>query len=175
MCFCPSVSSIQNPKVFLTSCFDRMIRVWQLPSDRVSACYQTSDLITALSISTDSSLVAAGLLHGLCILYQAGPDMRLKFLAEMDCRNRKGRKASGRKVTGVEFAEERVCLVTTNDSRVRLMDLQDFSLKQKYKGAKNEEAPIKATFSHNYSHVIMGSDDGSVYIWNTVSPRPECK
>jgi hypothetical protein len=47
---------------------------------------------------------------------------------------------------------------------MRLFSLQDYSLKQKYKGLSNEESPIKSTFSHNFMHVISGSDSGDVFI-----------
>ena len=164
--FNPYVVFTQNANYCLTGCFDKMIRVWNIPQDRVDACYQTPDLVTALACSPDTHLVIVGLRQGLCIVYEASVDVKLKFLSQVYCKNRKGRKAKGRKVTGIEFLDESQFLVTTNDSRVRLMNLQDFTMVQKYKGCKNEQAPIKATFSHNFSHVISGSDTGSVYLWN---------
>jgi WD40 repeat protein len=169
--FNPYVPFTQNANYCLTGCFDKMVRVWNIPQDRVEACYQTPDLVTALSCSAETHLVIAGLRQGLCIVYEASVDVKLKFLSQVYCKNRKGRKAKGRKVTGIEFLDETQFLVTTNDSRVRLMNLQDFTMVQKYKGCKNEQAPIKATFSHNFSHVICGSDTGSVYLWNLHSSQ----
>ena len=164
--FNPYVRDRQNANFFISGCFDKMIRVWNIPQDRVEACYQTTDLVTAVSCCADTPLVIVGLRLGQCIVYEASADVKLKFRSQVECKNRKGRKSKGRKVTGIEFLDETQFLVTTNDSRARLINLSDFSMKQKYKGSKNEQAPIKATFSHNFSHVISGSDNGNVYIWN---------
>ena len=56
-------------------------------------------------------------------------------------------------------------LVTSNDSRIRLYD--GFTLKSKYKGHQNRSTQIKASFSPRGDYIICGSDDGSVYVWNT--------
>ncbi len=58
-------------------------------------------------------------------------------------------------------------LVTTNDSRIRLCDLTDYSLTTKFKGLKNKSMQIKATFSENQTHIICGSEDGKAHIWDT--------
>lgn len=162
---------------FLSGCFDRMVRMWNIRDDRVEACYQTTDLVTALAVNAESGLTAVGLRNGVCMVYETIPGGKLRFSGQVDCRNRKGRKAGGRKVTGIAFFEDAI-LVTTNDSRMRLINLQDFSTRQKYKGAKNEHAPIKASFSPSFAHVICGSDTGQVFIWNVYSahvPLVKCE
>lgn len=163
VCFSPS-----SDDYFLSACFDRMIRIWNWREDRVEACYQTADLVTALAVHAETGLTAVGLRNGVCMVYETVQGGKLRFNGQVDCRNRKGRKASGRKVTGIAFFEDAI-LVTTNDSRMRLITLQDFSTRQKYKGARNEHAPIKASFSPSFAHVISGSDTGQVYIWNVYS------
>jgi len=70
----------------------------------------------------------------------------------------------GRKVTGFDFLDEQQAIITTNDSRMRLYNLKDFTLKQKYKGLVNEKFPIKATFSHNLMHAVSGSENGCIYV-----------
>mmetsp|Transcript_22521 Transcript_22521/g.22252 ORF Transcript_22521/g.22252 Transcript_22521/m.22252 type:complete len:106 (+) Transcript_22521:825-1142(+) len=96
-------------------------------------------------------------------------EMKLSFLTQIQCKNRKGRKKAGRKITGFDFLDDQQFIVSTNDSRVRLYSLEDFNVKQKYKGCKNEKFPIKASFSHNNMHLISGSENGKVCIWNTFS------
>lgn len=163
VCFSPS-----SDDFFLSGCFDRMIRIWNVREDRVEACYQTTDLVTALAVNAEAGLTAVGLRNGVCMIYETVQGGKLRFNGQVDCRNRKGRKASGRKVTGIAFFEDAI-LVTTNDSRMRLINLQNFSTRQKYKGARNEHAPIRASFSSSFAHVISGSDTGQVYIWNVYS------
>ncbi len=53
----------------------------------------------------------------------------------------------GRKVTGLEFGNNgSQLLVTTNDSRLRLISMDDFSMLFKYKGLVNKACQIRATF-----------------------------
>ena len=42
----------------------------------------------------------------------------------VNCRNSRGKFASGRKVTGIDFMNVNVAMVTTNDSRIRFIDLR---------------------------------------------------
>jgi hypothetical protein len=56
-------------------------------------------------------------------------------------------------------------LVTTNDHRIRLCRLEDYSVVSKYKGLKNEAMQIKSTISEDNEYIICGSDSGDVFIW----------
>lgn len=58
-------------------------------------------------------------------------------------------------------------LVTTNDNRIRLCSLEDYSTFCKYKGLKNRSMQIKASFSDDCEFVICGSEYGQVFIWKT--------
>lgn len=53
-------------------------------------------------------------------------------------------------------------LVTTNDSRIRLYNTDDFDMDAKYKGFRNERLQISACFSEDGKQVISGSEDGKV-------------
>lgn len=65
---------------------------------------------------------------------------------QIDCRNRRGRLRKGRKVTGIVFVNNGAeMLVTTNDSRCRLISLDDFSMTFKYGGLRNNNMQIKAS------------------------------
>ena len=46
-----------------------------------------------------------------------------------------------------------------------------FALKCKYKGASNRNTQIRGTFSQSGQHLICGSDDGWVYVWDTHSRK----
>ena len=53
------------------------------------------------------------------------------FCGKVDCRNRRGKSSKGRKVTGFHFINNgEDLLVTTNDSRLRLIHMDDFSFLQ---------------------------------------------
>jgi hypothetical protein len=60
-------------------------------------------------------------------------------------------------------------LITTNDSSIRLVDINDGKQIQKYKGLKNDDYMIRASFEEIYDLVISASDDGYVYVWKKVN------
>lgn len=63
-------------------------------------------------------------------------------------------------------------LVTTNDSRLRLVGLKDFCMVRKYKGHSNTSLQIKARFSESGEFIICGSETkGACVIWNTATRR----
>lgn len=53
-------------------------------------------------------------------------------------------------------------LVTTNDSRLRLYNTDDFSMNAKYKGFTNDTMQITASFSEDGRQIICGSENGKV-------------
>lgn len=57
-------------------------------------------------------------------------------------------------------------LVTTNDSRLRLYNTDDFGMNAKYKGFANDTLQITATFSEDGKQIITGSENGKVRIKN---------
>lgn len=55
-------------------------------------------------------------------------------------------------------------LVTTNDSRIRLLSMDTFGMISKYKGNSNREMQLHASVSSDRNYIACGSDDGSVYV-----------
>lgn len=129
---------------------------------------QVSDVITCGTFCPNGDLILLGLSHGQCMVYELGiEENKLTLVSQITCKNSRGSKRMGRKVTGFDFLDNHNVIISTNDSRMRLYNLKDTSIKQKYKGLTNEKFPIKSTFSHNLMNVISGSENGNVYIWNT--------
>ena len=114
----------------------------------------------------------------------------MKYMTQMDCRNHNGKYSKGCKVTGISFDvrkekytatttgensgnnvasrwtnQQAQLLITTNDSRIRLCKLNDYSVICKFKGAKNKQMQIKAHFSDDCKLIISGSENGKVFIW----------
>jgi hypothetical protein len=59
-------------------------------------------------------------------------------------------------------------LVTTNDHRIRMLNLEDRSVVAKFKGHTNGNMQIRAGLSECMQYVICGSDDGLVHVWQTL-------
>lgn len=68
-----------------------------------------------------------------------------------------GRRGRGR---GNHIPEQ--LLVTTNDSRLRLYNTDDFGMNAKYKGFSNDTLQITASFSEDGKQIISGSENGKV-------------
>lgn len=170
-----------HDRYFVSSCFDRRIRIWDIiPDGVVKDWCLAPGIITAVNFSLDGNVVAAGLLNGQVFFYDAEG---LKYITQIFCQNSRGSYKAGRKVTGLIFRKitssnnastqssaaniGSQLLVTTNDNRLRLIDMSDYSQITKYKGANNSNMQIRACFSEDEKYIISGSEDGKVCIWNT--------
>jgi hypothetical protein len=150
---------------FVTGCLDKKLRIWSLETGRVVLWQPTASMITSVAFSPDARLVAVGLYNGLCTLYRSDG---LRYHTTIECKNRKGKDRKGRKVTGLEFdATGTHLLVSTNDSRLRLFSMDDFSQSFKYVGLRNNNMQIRATFDSTGDRIISGSEDRKVYIWRS--------
>lgn len=148
--------------------------------------------MTAVCFSPDGLYVAAGLIDGQVFIYESAD---LKYYTQIACiRKNKKLKSSHdkRKVTGVTFIysqkyntsnensrrtvltkDKYQLLVTTNDSRIRLFSMTDFTLILKLKGLTNCSRQIKATSSSDGKNVICGSDTGEVFLWKILQQSDE--
>lgn len=75
--------------------------------------------------------------------------------------------ASAKSISGQLLPQQ--LLVTTNDSRVRLFQMETFSQLCKFKGLVNENMQIRSSFSCDGKYVVSGSENGHVHIWNTIN------
>ena len=72
---------------------------------------------------------------------------QLKRINTISVKNSKGKFSSGRKVTGIEFFDDRHVMVTTNDSRVRFVNIISGKTIAKLKGHKNESYHVRANLA----------------------------
>ena len=59
-------------------------------------------------------------------------------------------------------------MVTTNDSRIRFINIKNGKVLLKVKGHKNETFMTRASLSPDFSHAICASEDGGLYLWNNI-------
>ncbi|XP_016084640.1 WD repeat-containing protein 44 isoform X3 [Sinocyclocheilus grahami] len=158
----------RDDRYFLSGSLDGKLRLWNIPDKKVALWNEVDGqtrLITAANFCQNGKYAVIGTYDGRCIFYDTE---RLKYHTQIHVRSTRGRNRVGRKITGIEpLPGENKILVTSNDSRIRLYDLRDLSLSMKYKGYVNSSSQIKASFSHDYSFIVSGSEDNYVYIWST--------
>lgn len=175
------VTSLQfHPKddrFFLAGSLDTRLRLWSIPDKSVVYHISVSDIITAVAFTPDGRTAIAGSVSGICSLFDTD---QLKLQTTIHVRSSRGKNSKGSKITGIEAinrpaggSTDTKLLITSNDSRIRLYNLRDKSLEAKFKGLENASSQIRARFSDDAQHVLCGSEDGKVFIWNTTPAESE--
>jgi WD40 repeat protein len=93
-----------NSRYFLTGSYDRILRIWSIIEHRVTVYEQTDSIITSSAFSPDGKFAVAGLISGQCVIYKTDG---LVYSSQIDCKNRHGKFAKGRKVTGLQFLDNK--------------------------------------------------------------------
>jgi WD40 repeat protein len=90
--------------------------------------------------------------------------------AEVDCRNRQGKTSTGRKVVGLNWSKDSTCvLVSSCDSRIRVVLVSDLSRRTKFKSNfyVNENIFLSAVFGPpDDERIVAVSESGHLCIWN---------
>jgi WD40 repeat protein len=137
--FCPVMGDDEK---FASGCLDKIIRIWSPKQNKVLDYINMKEYITAISYFPTGDMIAIGTHDGKCSIYDCKPKLRYNF--SFTCRNRIGKYSHGRKITNIHFLNRTKALITTNDSRIRLINISDGKMIHKYKGLVNEEFMIRA-------------------------------
>lgn len=158
----------RDDKYFLSGSLDEKLRLWNVPDHAVADWVHVHEMVTAACFSPDGSQAVVGSYKGKCRFYNTA-GMAFEYVTQVDVKSTRGANSRGKKITGLQFMPgvDRLLLVTSNDSRVRMYD--GYTLKVKYKGHKNASSQIRASFSPGGGFVICGSEDGHVYMWSTIN------
>jgi WD40 repeat protein len=153
--------------IFISGSLDGRIRMWDLIEKKILHWNDVPrDAITAVSFNRDGSIIIAGTLAGNCVFY----DSFLKYNTQiaMSQKYSKQHKVTGIQVMPATSAVEEKILVTTTDSKLRLVNLRDKSLYRTYKGIELRNNRAAATFSSDGEYIIVSTDDKYVSIWDTL-------
>lgn len=162
--------SDETQMIFLTGCLDKTYQIWSKTNKEPVCSQQARDYITALSVSPDGVRVVIGCHTGQLIVC-AYDNVKLNYITSIECKNRMGKYSKGTKVTSIVFLDNTEVLVTTNDSRIRIVNVEgrlvnSGSKQMKFKGHRNDNLQIRACISEDMDYIICGSEDGYVYVWN---------
>ncbi|CCH42325.1 putative WD repeat-containing protein [Wickerhamomyces ciferrii] len=163
--FVPSIKfHPTDDRFFLSGCLDHKVRLWSILDNEVSYEFDCKNLVTAVSFTPNGNLTIAGTFNGnLYFLDTKNLELRHSLVI-----NQKKNNNNGSKVTGIEtfFDKDDVkVLITTNDSRIRLLSLRQRQLIEYFKGLENNSSQIIATVSEDKKYIISGSENHWVYIW----------
>ena len=160
---------IPEPKIeddfFITACLDLRVYIWNTKrsKDPFYIIY-VNEIITKALFFPDGSKLCLGSIKGNIFIYNVKDNFSYSYSFHVRNKNKKG--SMKKKITDIKFIKKNEILVTTNDSRIRIININDGSVIQKFKGHKNMEGMLKCYFCENYEIIISPSEDKYVYLWN---------
>ena len=163
------ISEIPEPKIeddfFITACLDLKIYIWNTKrsKDPFYIIY-VNEIITKALFFPEGSKLCLGSIKGNIFIYNVKDNFSYSYSFHVRNKNKKG--SMKKKITDIKFIKKNEILVTTNDSRIRIININDGSVIQKFKGHKNMEGMLKCDFCENYEIIISPSEDKYVYLWN---------
>lgn len=159
-----------DDRFFLAASLDAQLRLWSITERSVAFEAAAGAFITACAFTPDGKMAICGLLTGMASFYHT-EGLKLKY--QIHVRSSRGKNAKGSKITGIRTmtmpsgpeAGQIKILISTNDSRVRVYNINDKVVQVKYRGLENQSSQIHARFSDDGNYVISGSEDRRAYIW----------
>ncbi|KAL2614095.1 hypothetical protein R1flu_025787 [Riccia fluitans] len=157
-----------DARYFMSGSLDDKVRIWSIPDNQVVDWSDVREMVTAAKFSPDGKRAAIGTYKGTCRLYNT-IGHKLQLDTQMEVRNAQAKKGQGKKITGLQFmpGEPTKLVVTSHDSRIRVYDGKDLQLK--FKGLRNANSQIAASFNRTGEFIISASEDSRVYVWNSGS------
>ncbi|KAF9918987.1 WD repeat-containing protein 83 [Lobosporangium transversale] len=141
--------------VLVSGSYDATIRLWDCRSNLrapIQILEEPKDSVT--SIELKGSDLLAGCVDGSIRIYDI----------------RKGSLITDQifePITSVAFSSDGNCVLASSlDDTVRLMDRDNGTLLNAYKGHKNNQYKIRSCLDNSDAHVISGSEDGKIFIWD---------
>lgn len=171
-----------DDRFFLSGSLDNGVRLWSVLENSVSYSKNLGDevLITALEFSPDGLHCFVGGFNGSLFILETKGLFEV-FRVEIKERsivhpfvNKNGNKITGIKVfdndlyqgSGVPGQLDKwTVLVTTNDSKVRIITTTQKRLITRFRGLTNNSSSIVAHSSDDQKYIISGSEDHYCYIW----------
>ncbi|KAK7338677.1 hypothetical protein VNO77_19302 [Canavalia gladiata] len=157
-----------DEEYFISGSLDAKVRMWNIPGRLVVDWTDIHEMVTAVSYTPDAQGIMVGTQKGSCRSYSI-EDYKLTQTGTIELRNKK--KSLLKKVTGFQFAPNNPSqvLVTSGDSRIKVVEGSD--IVQKFKGFRNPNSQMAASFSPNGRYIICASEDSQVYVWKHEESR----
>lgn len=159
---------------FITSCFNLKVYIWNIYNNNEPFyCIHVNENISKSLFFPDGSHLCLGSFKGNIFIYEVIENFRYSY--SFHVRNKKGKGSMDRKITDMQFLTNSQLLVTTNDNRIRILNVYDGSVIQKFRGHKNTEGMLRCTYCENYDIIISPSEDKYIYLWNIKTNKKEKK
>uniref|UniRef100_A0AC35TVA3 RING-type domain-containing protein n=1 Tax=Rhabditophanes sp. KR3021 TaxID=114890 RepID=A0AC35TVA3_9BILA len=151
----------QDPTLFASCSDDTTVRLWSLGCRKSVSIITTQGNVCSVEFNpNDKNLLLLGSAEHSVYLY----DIRNPSTAVHTFMGHKRTIASVRHLSDREFVSSAV------DSSLRVWDIQTGQLIQVLKGHQNEKHFVG--LSTNKKHIVSGSEDGKLYVYNYKFPDP---
>ena len=168
-----------NDNIFVTGCFDKYVRIYDINKINIKenkefagtlnlGLLNLSVKITSLSFFPDGSQIAVGTFNGKIHVYDFMANS-VRYNRNFNCRNKIGKNSLGKKVTSITFINKRNAVISTCDSCVRLISMNEGKNLSKYKGYVNENGMIRADVDFSNDIILTGSENGFCYTWKLLA------
>ena len=155
---------------FITSCFDFKVYIWNSKKSKEPFyIIHVNELITKALFFPDGLKLCLGSIKGNIFIYDVRENFNYSYSFHVRNKNKKG--SMKKKITDIKFMTKNEILVTTNDNRIRIININDGSVIQKFKGHTNKEGMLKCDFCENYEIIVSPSEDKYIYLWNIEKKR----
>ena len=182
-----------DDRFFLSGCLDHKCRLWSIVDNEVSYDFDCLDLITAVSFSPDDGkYTVIGTFNGYVYLLVTNGLAPISSFHVTDKKTQvdkptgsvypdQSRTHHGPRITGLTVFTPPTdpsglrVLVTANDSRIRVFDLNTKKMLEIIKGFHSGTLSHDAqlSVSNGMPYVMCGSDDNWIYCWKLRSSAPE--
>ncbi|KAK6465259.1 WD40-repeat-containing domain protein [Scheffersomyces coipomensis] len=171
-----------DDRFFLSGSLDNHARLWSILETKVAYSKNLGDdvLITASQFTPDGRYIIIGGFNGsLFVLETKGLYHVNRFEIKDRSMVNPFHNKNGNKITGIKIfnnsnykegsttkeLDKWSFLITTNDSKVRLVHWSSKRLVTRFKGLTNSSSSIAASMSDDQHYIISGSEDHWCYIW----------
>ena len=152
--------NLNESRVLVSGSYDTTVRCWDCRSRSDAAIQvldEAADSVTSVAVSGHELISAS--VDGVLRCY----DLRAGSLVT---------DTVGVPLLHVTLSHDGHCALTAGlDSTVRLLDKATGAILCKYTSHQNDSFKLACALSHDDAHVLCGSEDGSIHIWDLVEPK----
>lgn len=170
-----------DDRFFLSGSLDNYVRLWSILESSVTYTKDLGDdvLVTTLTFTPYGNYCLVGGFNGsVFFLETKGLHVVERHELSQGSSTTPFRHKNNKKITGIKVFENESAsdvsydklskyniLVTTNDSKIRLVDLRLKKVVTKFKGNSNSSSSIVASLSEDCRFIISASEDHWCYLW----------
>lgn len=149
--------------ILMTASYDKTVCIWDLRSQNREPMQILSDFKDSVTCVVHSR-VSTGMITATCIDgYIRTYDLR-KGCLHSDYLNDS--------ITSIKYNYDEKCvLATCIGGKIQLLELSSGRIVQSYVGHVNTSYKLESVISSDQKHVISGSEDGQLYVWNIITGK----